>query len=108
MKKLLLDENLPIRLKYDFPDVFEVLTVNDMKWNFLKNGELLNAMETNGFEALISSDHNLIYEQNIKKYNLIFIIIKTSDNRYETIAPLIPKVVSKIKSGLTEKVTIIK
>jgi predicted nuclease of predicted toxin-antitoxin system len=107
MKKLLLDENLPVRLKFDFPEDKEILTVNDMKWNSMKNGELLKAMEINNFDVLISSDQNLIYQQNINKYSMNFIIIKAPDNRYETVSPLIPKVISKIKSGLTEKVTII-
>jgi predicted nuclease of predicted toxin-antitoxin system len=107
MKKLLLDENLPVRLKSDFPEDIEILTVNDMKWNSMKNGELLKAMEINDFDALITSDQNLIYQQNINKYSFTFIIIKASDNRYETISPLIPKIISKLKSGLIEKFILI-
>lgn len=38
--KLLLDENLPKRLKIDFPD-HEVATVWEMGWNGVKNGPLL-------------------------------------------------------------------
>jgi predicted nuclease of predicted toxin-antitoxin system len=107
MKKLLLDENLPVRLKFDFPDDMEILTVNDMGWNSMKNRELLKAMENNSFDGLITSDQNLIYQQNIRIHNLAFIIIKAPDNRYETVSPLIPEVISKIRSELTEKVTII-
>jgi predicted nuclease of predicted toxin-antitoxin system len=35
--KLLLDENLPKRLKTDFQD-HEVYTVQDLGWNGIKNG----------------------------------------------------------------------
>jgi hypothetical protein len=38
--KLLLDENLPKRLKLDFPE-HEIFTVSDMGWKGKKNGELL-------------------------------------------------------------------
>ena len=38
--RLLLDENLPKRLKEDFPD-HEVYTVADKRWTGKKNGELL-------------------------------------------------------------------
>jgi len=38
--RLLLDENLPKRLKADFPD-HEIFTVREKGWNGIKNGELL-------------------------------------------------------------------
>ena len=37
--RLLLDENLPKRLKFDFPE-HEVFTVRDKQWSGIKNGEL--------------------------------------------------------------------
>ncbi len=39
--RLLLDENLPKRLKQDFP-AHEIFTVRDKQWNGITNGELLN------------------------------------------------------------------
>ena len=41
--KLLLDENVPKKLKYDLSE-FEVYTVRDKRWNGIKNGELLELM----------------------------------------------------------------
>ena len=41
--RLLLDENLPKRIKQDFPD-HDVFTVRDKEWNGIKNGELLKRM----------------------------------------------------------------
>jgi predicted nuclease of predicted toxin-antitoxin system len=48
--RLLLDENLPKRLKADFAD-HEIYTVRDQEWNGLKNGQLLQRMVENGFHA---------------------------------------------------------
>ena len=48
--RLLRDENMPKRLKFDFPG-HEVYTVRDKGWNGIKNGELLQLMLTNGFKA---------------------------------------------------------
>jgi predicted nuclease of predicted toxin-antitoxin system len=45
--KLLLDENLPKKLKIDFQG-HEVYTVRDMGWNGIKNGELLKLLVSNG------------------------------------------------------------
>ncbi len=47
--KILLDENLPRKLKADFGINYNVKTVRDMGWLGKKNGELLNLMVSNKF-----------------------------------------------------------
>lgn len=92
MKKVLLDENLPVKLKYRLQDVCEIYTVNDKSWNALENGDLINAMQVDGFDYLITSDKNLQFQQNLSKYSMGFIVLNVSNNNYETILPLIPKI----------------
>jgi hypothetical protein len=41
MKKVLLDENLPRKLKFRLQNSCDIFTVNDMAWNSLENGELI-------------------------------------------------------------------
>lgn len=53
--KLLRYENLPKRLKADFP-AHETYTVLDKGWNGIKNGELLRLMVANNFDALLMFD----------------------------------------------------
>ena len=65
--RLLLDENLPKRLKQDFPE-HEVYTVADKQWNGKKNGELLKLMLENDFAALLTFDKNLQHQQNFEKF----------------------------------------
>jgi predicted nuclease of predicted toxin-antitoxin system len=65
--KLLLDENLPKKLKLDFPE-HEVYTVTDKSWNGIKNGELLKLLLQENFDALLTFDKNLQHQQNFKKY----------------------------------------
>jgi len=55
--RLLLDENLPKKLKKDFHS-HEVFTVKERGWNGLKNGALLEKLLENGFDALITYDMN--------------------------------------------------
>ncbi len=47
--KILLDENIPAKIKFDFGPDYEVHTVRDMGWLGRKNGELLGLMTFNGF-----------------------------------------------------------
>jgi predicted nuclease of predicted toxin-antitoxin system len=57
--KILLDENLPAKLKYDFGEDFEISTFRDMAWLGKKNGELFSLAVYNGFEIFITLDRNL-------------------------------------------------
>ncbi|MEO8712342.1 MAG: hypothetical protein ABI405_09485 [Parafilimonas sp.] len=54
MKKVLLDENLPIKIKYRLQDVCEIYTVKDKGWNALENGNLIRAMEAENFDYLVT------------------------------------------------------
>jgi hypothetical protein len=60
--RLLLDENLPKRLKSDFP-AHEVFTVRDKGWNGIKNGELLRLMLADNFDVLLTFDKTLQHQQ---------------------------------------------
>lgn len=51
---MLLDENLPIKLKNYFSDIHIVTTVRDEKWSGIKNGTLLDLMQQHNFDALIT------------------------------------------------------
>lgn len=66
--KMLLDENIPFRLHKDFGREHEVYSVNYMKWNSFTNGELLRLMLIEKFEALITWDQNIGFQQNFQKY----------------------------------------
>jgi hypothetical protein len=62
--KVLLDEDLPHKLRLQLTD-HEVSTAAYLEWSGLKNGVLLKAAEEAGFEALVTGDQNLNYQQNL-------------------------------------------
>ena len=43
----------------------EVVTAFERGWATLKNGELLQAAENEGFAVLVTTDTNLKYQQNL-------------------------------------------
>ena len=67
--KLLLDENLPKRLKLDYLE-HEIYTVREKEWNGIKNGQLLQLLADNTFNALLTFDKNLQHQQNFNKYTV--------------------------------------
>ena len=97
--KLLLDENLPKKLKSDFPN-HEVFTVRDMNWNGKKNGELMLPMLENTFGAFITFDKNLQFQQNFKKYLIPVLVLNAQDNTYQTLMRLTGKINLMLQSKL--------
>lgn len=52
--KILLDENIPVKVRFDFGEGYEVRPVRDMGWLGKKNGELLGLAAFNGFDIFIT------------------------------------------------------
>ncbi|MEH3115246.1 DUF5615 family PIN-like protein [Pedobacter terrae] len=104
--KLLLDENLPKRLKEHFAG-HEIYTVRDMGWNGVKNGELLKLMIADDFHILITFDKNLQFQQNFEKYTLPIIVLNALDNTYLTLKEFVPQILSLLKSDLKAGANII-
>jgi len=53
-------------------------------WDTLSNGDLLKAAEEAGFEALLTTDTNLPYQQNLEGRKLAVVILAASARRLET------------------------
>ena len=85
--KLLLDENLPHRLRAEIPG-HEVFTVAFMGWSGLANGELLAQAAASGFDALITNDRGLEYEQDQTALPIAVIVLLAPANTMEAIRPL--------------------
>jgi len=62
-----------------------VITVHDKGWQSKQNGELLQAIEDDGIDFLMTADRDLEYQQNLEKYKLRLIVLITFDNRYKTL-----------------------
>jgi len=55
----------------------EVTTDYERDWSSLKNGELLDAAEKQGFEVLATTDLNLRYQQNLKSRRIVILLLST-------------------------------
>lgn len=93
--KLLLDENLPKRLKQDFPE-YDVFTVRELGWNGITNGALLKLMLDNEIDVLMTFDKNLQHQQNLSKYPVSVFVLTAPSNQYDNLKPLVEKIRLKI------------
>lgn len=104
--KLLLDENLPKKLKADFPE-HEIYTVSNKGWNSKQNGELLKLMIAENFDALFTFDQNLQFQQNFTKYPIAVVILIAQDNTYLTLKELVPQIREALEAGLPKGPSVI-
>lgn len=96
---LLLDENLPKKLKRDFPG-HQVFTIKERGWAGLKNGILLQNLLENKFDALITYDKNLQHQQNFKKYPITVFVLSARINKYSVLTKLSPKILGILSRPL--------
>ena len=85
--KLLLDENLPHQMRLELPG-HEVVTTAYMKWVGVENGELLRLAAAAGFDALLTNDRGLEYEQNLNALPIAVVVVIAKSNTIEAIRPL--------------------
>lgn len=105
--KLLLDENLPKRLKNDFSE-HEIYTVRDKNWNSKKNGELLELMLAENFDVLLTFDQNLEHQQNFDKYPITVFVLIAENNTYQILRSLVENIKYELAKPLHKGATKIK
>ena len=97
--RLLLDENLPKRLKQDLHE-YEIYTASDKGWTGISNGKLLDLLVQNNFDALLTFYKNLQYQQNFSRYTISVIVLNAPDNSYSTLKNIVQKVKDLLKTEL--------
>lgn len=99
--KILIDENLPLKLKACFGAAHDVSSAREMNWQGKKNGELLGLMTLAGFEAFVTMDKSLPKQQNLSKFAIRIFVLRGPNNKLETLKSLVPLVLEKIETGFT-------
>ena len=87
--KILLDEQLPVKLKYRFQPQQEVSTVKDEQWLGVKNGALIRLAIMAGFTVFITNDKSLHFQQKLPQFPILFININQPSNRYHDVLPAV-------------------
>lgn len=77
-----------------------VLSAFEKGWSALENGELLAAVESEGFDVLITTDQNLRYQQNLSERRLAIVVLLTTNwPRIEKSVQLVVDAVANIANG---------
>jgi hypothetical protein len=76
--RALLDEQVPVELAGILNELVPqhtIRTVADEGWKGMKNGELLRRMREAGFDALITVDRRMEYQQNVPRSGVGFVVL---------------------------------
>jgi predicted nuclease of predicted toxin-antitoxin system len=95
--KLLLDENLPHRLRALLVG-HDVFTVAYMNWKGIENGDLLALAAEAGFDAVITKDSGIEYEHNLVKLPCSVVILEAASNSLRDIQPLVPSLLNALRT----------
>ena len=81
--RILFDQGTPVPLRQTLWQ-HEIATAFERGWSDLKNGELLDAAEREGFAVLVTTDTNLKFQQNLSGRRIaIVVLLATSWPRIE-------------------------
>ena len=104
--KILLDECVTKRLK-PYLDKFEVFTVSEMNWNGIKNGKLMALCFENNFDLLLTIDKNLMFQQNLDKYEVTIVVFNSFTSKLEELVLFMPSFKSQIDTFEKRKAYIV-
>ncbi|HYX52815.1 MAG TPA: hypothetical protein VE783_05145 [Candidatus Limnocylindrales bacterium] len=71
---ILFDQGTPVPLRA-FLIGHTVKTAAEQEWSTLANGKLMDAAEAAGFEVFVTTDKNLLNEQNLSRRKLAIVVL---------------------------------
>jgi hypothetical protein len=101
--RVLLDESVPRQLAQRL-EGHQVVTVPRAGWAGLRNGELLRRA-AGRFDALVTGDQGLEYQQNLDSLPLAIIVVAAPNNRVETFLALADRILDALASARAGTVT---
>lgn len=85
----------------------EVSTAYELGWSRLKNGELLDAAERDGYDVLVTTDSHLEDQQNLTGRRLaIVVLLSTSWPRIERVAEVVADAIDAALPGSCREIEV--
>lgn len=104
--RVLIDECLPKKLKHEMTGHF-AQTVPEAGWAAKQNGELLRLAERE-FDVLLTNDQNMQHQQNLKQFDLAFVVLVAPTNDINDLRPLMPSVIAVLDTITPGEIVYIK
>ena len=102
---VLLDECVDRRLARDLAN-HEVATVPKRGWAGINNGALLRLAEKE-YDVFVTVDRKLSTQQDLSKFNIAVVLIRSRSNRLEDIRPLVPELLEALGRATARALTMV-
>jgi hypothetical protein len=103
---VLFDQGTPAPLRYALVG-HVVHTAYERGWSSLKNGELIAAAESEGFEVFLTTDKNLKYQQNLMNRTMAIVVLQTTSwPRIQRALPMVVAAVAAASRGSYNEVNV--
>src|SRR5579863_10295916 len=94
--RVLFDQATPVPIR-SYLKGHEVRTAAQQGWDRLKNGELLAVAEADGFDVLLTTDKNMLYQQNLAGRRIAVVVLGLQ--QWPSLRPNVQRVVEAIKAA---------
>ena len=104
--RVLLDEDVPTRLRLHFGEAADVETVEYRGWKGLKNGALLRAAQEH-FDVLVTMDNHLPEQQPLQQFDLAVVVLRARNKSLTEIQKLMPeleRMLDSLQSGQVRRI----
>lgn len=101
-----MDECIDCRLASELSEN-TVQTVQQRGWSGMKNGSLLELAQKE-FDAFITVDRNLSFQQQLTDFDLAVIVLHAPSNRLVDLQALVPDILEMLPTAKPGSVTIIR
>ena len=102
--RVLFDQGTPVGIR-KFLIGHIVNTAYERGWSTLLNGELLRVAEEAGFEVLLTTDKNLVYQQNLSERKIA--IVALGKSRWSLIEPVLSRIAAAIDAAKAGSYTLV-
>lgn len=94
--RVLFDQGTPAPLRHALAG-HVVETAYERGWSSLKNGELIAAAESEGFQVFVTTDKNLKYQQNLADRTMAIVVLQTTS--WPRLQQALPRVVAAVAAA---------
>jgi len=101
---VLFDQGTPVGIRDSLPN-HNVRTTHEQGWSTLLNGELLRVAEQAGFDVFLTTDKNLVYQQNLSGRRIAVVVL--GRNRWSLIRPVLAGVARAVDEARPGSYTLV-
>jgi len=94
--RILFDQGTPLGIRKSLPTQV-VKTAYELGWSTLLNGDLLRKAEEAQFDVFVSTDKNLVYQQNLRNRTIAIVVL--GQTRWNFIKLKIDEIVRRIEGA---------